>query len=117
MTHGYTKKTNNNIIDSRIKIYFVIYFMLSIRKYLLLLTYWFTHFFFNFIDMCAVFKIQVYSGMFYLLGELISLSSMALEIMSEYSNQCFIFFFVFQFTKFIIYVSLFHCFLLAVLVY
>ena len=117
MTHGYTKKNNNNIIDSRIKIYFVIYFMLSIRKYLLLLTYWFTHFFFNFIDMCAVFKIQVYSGLFYLLGELISLSSMALEIMSEYSNQCFIFFFVFQFRKFILSFSLFHCFLLAVLVY
>ena len=73
-------------------------------------------FFLNFIDMCAVFKIQVYSGLFYLLGELISLSSMALEIMSEYSNQCFIFC-VFQFRKFILSVSLFHCFLLAVLVY
>lgn len=107
MTHGYTKKNpNNNITDSRIKIYFVIYFMLPIRKYLLLLTYWFIHFVFYFIDICAVFKIQVYSGLFYLLGELISLSSMALEIMSEYSNQCFIIFFVFQFRKFLLSVSL-----------
>ena len=31
--------------DSRLKICFVVYFMLPIRKYLLLLTYWFTLFF------------------------------------------------------------------------
>ena len=67
--------------------------------------------------MWAVFKIQAYSGLSYLLGELISLSPVTLEIMSEYGNQCLIFFFVFQFGKFILSISLFHHFLLAALAY